>query len=409
MSFEILPGRVLKAARVALGLTQKKLAQELLTSQARISLVERGRISAPRLRQLMAQRLNVQPSPAPTDAVVMSRPRSVEVTGWVQSERWSSRPESGDFHDVVQLENDHVFLAGDVAGNGPAILPLASYLHGFACGYLSTGATPDPTSYALALLDECATRGIASSLCVGVLRLGQATRGHRIQVATFGYPEPLLVAGPPYRTPIPTVRELKHMRSQLNGRELLWDVSEPWRLIVASDGLLSRLGGGDEAKGRRSLLRWAQGSERDRPIASFVGNVEPMHEDESILILEEDNWDLERDINPCSTAVADLHEEIRKHLRATPVLAMRVNHVMDEALTNVFHHAQVAKATVGLRSDRDVVRLRVMDSGPGMPEHPKRRGLEAMRGHSDWLTVERAHPSGTIITVGFSRKDTADG
>jgi two-component system CheB/CheR fusion protein len=83
--------------------------------------------------------------------------------------------------------------------------------------------------------------------------------------------------------------------------------------------------------------------------------------------------------------------------------ATHLFHIAQEACTNALKHAQARQVVVRLQSADDAVRLEIQDDGTGIP-NTAREGLgqRIMRNRASVigasLTVERAKPSGTLVT-----------
>ena len=77
---------------------------------------------------------------------------------------------------------------------------------------------------------------------------------------------------------------------------------------------------------------------------------------------------------------------------------IHIYRILQEALSNVAHHADTPEAAVRLRSDRSGIELEVEDHGVGLDARPNRRGLGivTMRERAELVggTIEFAAPSG---------------
>jgi anti-sigma regulatory factor (Ser/Thr protein kinase) len=177
---------------------------------------------------------------------------------------------------------------------------------------------------------------------------------------------------------------------------------------VASDGLLSRLGGGIEVEGHRALRRWQAGSKRDEDLAGHLETTAPPIDDESALSVVWDGWDEEVELPP------DDEEEVKRILR---IVRARTRHVLGErgsedlaqavleALDNAREWGQVRGRPelvwIGHRVDADSVTIEIRDRGPGIHRSDLGRrggGLDVMRRLCDEVDVRRGESGGTIVT-----------
>jgi PAS domain S-box-containing protein len=95
--------------------------------------------------------------------------------------------------------------------------------------------------------------------------------------------------------------------------------------------------------------------------------------------------------------------------------ATHLYHVAQEAVTNALRHGRPSHITISLEGDARSLMLRVHDDGIGFPEEPvnsKGMGLKIMRYRAGLvnarLTVERAEPTGTLVTCTLNKGATHD-
>jgi len=118
------------------------------------------------------------------------------------------------------------------------------------------------------------------------MALMQHAQGHTVACSAIasGFPPPLLlVDAPPATHPSVTPgRPLDTHRALLTA---------PWRLAMASDGLLQRLGSGNERRGVAALRGWLTGPARDQDPAMFLHDSEEPADDELFAELSWEGWD----------------------------------------------------------------------------------------------------------------------
>jgi hypothetical protein len=212
-----------------------------------------------------------------------------------------------------------------------------------------------------------------------------------------GYPAPLLFTGPPFES-LPSTAP---MAAPAVLHTLALDA--PLRIVLASDGLLRRLGAGDESKGRRSLFSWQTGPQRDRDPKDHLSVVSAPVDDESLLVVTYADWDREYRFD-----VADSDEKARtKRDIETRVVAARGSHArprvlraLSEALSNVQQHAYQGPGmvTVRVRCTATMARIEIADHGRGGQIEPG-DGTKLIRAAASHVDVRRNHPAGTIVHI----------
>ena len=182
----------------------------------------------------------------------------------------------------------------------------------------------------------------------------------------------------------------------------------PWRLVVSSDGLLSRLGGGSEAEGSRVLRRWQSGTQRDQPITEQLEEGAPPVDDESIMIVVWDGWDEE-----ITLTAGDVPEEERVLRRLLEVATAHVGRPKGEALVQASVEALDNASThaydrpggpvrVRWRVYEDRLSVEVVDVGRGISPARARQegsGLSVMRRLCALCEVRRNDEGGTTVVL----------
>ena len=315
------------------------------------------------------------------------------------------RGESGDFLVIEALSADALIaVAADIAGHGGAVARRALYLDGWIRGWVRSQASiPRLENLVEALNAECVRTDIELAIAVGLISVepGPGMRGE-IEVLTLGYPAPVLITGPPTRTPAPQITEGVCRLGRLLGKRFVWRPEHRWRLALASDGVLQRLGAGEEAKGRSAVrLLLEQRGGRD-PLATLAKALTAPADDESILFVESVQWDETWDLS------VDGRDEIRRMLRALQIKASRelsprtIERFMAALaipIENVFVHARVDSFNVRARIEPKRVTVEIADEGIGLGDRAAAGGLTAL----DYLCTahyqHRNHPKGTVIGI----------
>jgi hypothetical protein len=315
---------------------------------------------------------------------------------------WHRPPTGGDLVWSRALGRDALVVGAiDVAGHGPALFPRATYARGVVDGALrDLASAPRMDVLGSYVAGALAGAQIEATWFLAVVRLSSdAAAEHPVlyEAVTDGYPAPILVMGPPFES-------LPSTAAGAGPTVLHAMVTKaPLRLVLASDGLLRRLGAGDEARGRRSLLSWQTGPQRDRDPRDHLGGASEPSDDESLLVMSVTAWDHELRFD-----VGDAVERARvKREVASRVAAAlgadaeeRSLRCIGEALSNVLHHAYGGGGPV-------VVRVAITPTGARLEIEDRGRGGSIEAGHGMTLIrhaathvdVRNNHPSGTIVHV----------
>lgn len=342
-------------------------------SQTTISRIESGR--GVRLSPSMVERilkaldldpLASPPAPAPRATPVLeSQPirttptrlgLDLEIDTFVQPEH------GGDFFLLVPVAPEEVLVAAvDVGGNGPSVLPTARYLQGWLRGRAMASGPPRLDVLADDLSAELGFSGIEATWYLALL--GSPRRSTlRYQAIGNSYPSPLMLVDEAGTT---------HPSLAESGSQLtVASFQPPITLLLASDGMLRRLGGGDEQIGKRTLRRWQIGERRRQSIAAHFGAQQRSSVDEALAVIRWSPWD---DRYVFDVADADARHDIQRDIRARAkeVIGGRVDDLgraLAEALHNSLTHAyrgQSGRVEVLYRSSPGRVELEIRDDGDG--------------------------------------------
>jgi hypothetical protein len=224
----------------------------------------------------------------------------LEIDTFIQPEH------GGDFFSFVSVAPDEVLVAAvDVGGNGPSAMPTARYLQGWIRGRALASGPPRLDVLADDLNAELGFSGIEATWYLALL--GSPRRSTlRYQALANSYPTPLMLideAG----TTHPSLAQ--SAASQLN----VDSFQPPITLLLASDGMLRRLGGGDEQTGKQTLRRWQTGERRRQPIAARFGAQQRSSIDEALAVIRWSPWD---DRYMFDAADDDKRHDIQRDIRS---------------------------------------------------------------------------------------------
>jgi len=404
-----------------LRMTQAELGAELGLTQSMISQVERGRAplspsAERRLRRLMAGaseggseagesiRLIGNGNDAKGDRVDLG-PFGIEV--------WRRPVESGDFSLWHGFADGSILLCcGDMAGHGGRLYPAAREVRGWLKGYFSKSVEiPRLVDCALALSRFLLNEDLEMSLFIVMAR--SARKVCQYEALSCGYPPPLLLLGPPFETKLGAVVNSALPVSAGDGGSMetvTWNrLDRPWSLVVASDGLLGRLGN-SENEGRRRLLAWRRGERRAQPLEECMKTKAPLVDDESCALVSwAPGWDLTLE---CGSG--EFEEQKRYILRVVARLPSEavfpVRQSLTEAFNNVCRHAYAANGgfvIARFREEQAGFRIVVEDGGRG---GIGRKDIECSTGGfrvitelSAHLDVSRRQGGGSVVTLWFTK------
>jgi len=333
------------------------------------------------------------------------RPPPEPVRPHVHTQQWQRPDSSGDAFITVTLPREgFVAVALDVAGHGAELVPKVTYLEGWLRGWThGLSVIPRIESFAEDLNAELRRAELDAAWFAAIVSFQRASPNLvAYQGMARRFPAPLLLIGAPPST-LPAVG-----RGEAPVRHDLWP---PWRLAVASDGLLRRLGRGDEQRGKMSLLEWQIGVERDCVPDAQLSTKQPLADDELYADITWQPWDGVQRLDVHDDAQRHrLKRKLRQEIGLGPVAGDELCVAAGEALKNVMKHAGDAHTkpvTVLWRDEGACARIEVKDGGTGSPPFREHGGLAIMRAHADGVDVRRRYPQGTVVSL-IKRKDEPD-
>ncbi len=408
----------IRAARRARGWTQADLAKRVGCGQSTISMIEKGTRDAP-LIMADVERVLLQEEDRPVatnqtahfalpalDRLTLSPKLPITV------DRWQRPAYTGDFLYMQPLAGDAVLVAAvDIAGHGASAMPSGLYIHGWLRGWMHGQSTPPRLeSLVIEMSRELRRTGVdATGFFAIISRHRSLPHTVTYEAITCGFPPPLLMTETPTATldsagtgpslPVSDQEQLQPIRR---------DVSAPWRLVIATDGVLGRLGNRNEQDGLRKVRKWQTGDERDLPLESYLSTDATVVDDELLALLQWNGWDIDmpfdadsdgerhRAIGMVEAALAHLSEERRSRLLQALV----------EAMSNVRRHAyggQTGLLRVRFREEKKSYRMEVVDEGTdkvttAVTKKP-RSGFSIIRAGTDGFSVRRSRAGGTIIAL----------
>lgn len=412
-------GGQIRRARVARGWTQAELGHRVGLSQGRISQIENGGLVPTALVGPIRVALDLpsQPEPVatpiePTAPRFLLAPPGQLLPIQMNIEGWA-RPKdiSGDFHSVRVVGSSVLVVAGDIAGHGLQAFPGATYVQGLLHGVTANVAlVPDLQAFAESVLQACLRVSVTGAFAFALFRLAPGS-SHRVivDVVSFGYPEAVVLDGPRLTSPLPTLRS--EIRSSIGGDgvQLRYELTGGWRLVLASDGTLDRLGLGNESDGRLALLNWQRGPRRDEPLERFMVDGPPVGDDESLLLASWRVWDDEVAATVEErTSITDFVRKTRERVAAgsTEAIADRFVNALVEATANACTHARDGRRIwLRFRDESGRFVVEVEDRGLGMGKGAEKpdAGIAYAKDSVD-VDFRRATPNGTICTLSIAKE-----
>ncbi len=334
----------------------------------------------------------------------------------ISAESWV-RPEQGGAGNAVVPLLDEAWLVAaiDVAGHGRRLYPKLQHVLGWLRGWANAQVSvPGVHGIARQLEEELAASRIEAAWYLALIQTARAGSDEVLYTGlSSSYPEPLLLEGATARS-VPSAdrwgadakeRSLSHVR-----------LEPPWRLLVGSEGLLARLGGGPESGGRRRLRRWLRGAERDRPLAETLAADLAVVDDESALLIQPRHAGTELTLDVGDSAERDravrwIERVARGRVGRAQVPC--IGRAVLEALANARDHAYQGPGRVTLRvltgASSFVVEVRDAGRGRLTVEVVSKSdgGFRVMRSVAASIDVWKNHPRGTVVTLTFGR-DPAD-
>ncbi len=422
---------------------QEVLARRAGVSQATISKAERGeRISEESLASIVEAL--AEPSSARTDSTALAIPApdgpgamgdglagpkanasflvpkvslsEVELPPPLKVTTWKRPEHSGDFVLVLSPSPGTVLLAaGDVAGHGASVVPSSMYLQGWLRGWKrGLPMAPRLPDLAQALSNELLSVGVDASCFLALLsRRQDSPNAVSYEGMSLGFPPPLLIAGPPFRTldscemgpPLPVDR--------MSTRAVRIDrLHGPWRLVLATDGLLRRIGRDDERAGLKRLRKWNEGPMRDTAVERLLapGDDDPVKDDELYCAATWQHWDRESAFSVIDREQRHQLLHIIEDKAVTAVGKERgkgLSHAVLEAMVNAWQHAYGGGQgiiRVRFSDDEQAFRVEIEDQG-GNPlwfdkgSAKESLGFRIMRTHTSKVDVRQGERGGTIISL----------
>lgn len=408
----------IRETRRARGWTQADLAKRVGCGQSTISMIEKGTRDAP-LIMVEVERVLIQEEDRPaatTQAVHFVLPEFDRLTLPpklpINVSRWQRPDYTGDFLYMQPLAGDAVLVAAvDIAGHGASAMPSGLYLHGWLRGWMhGQSAPPRLENLVIEMSRELRQTGIDATGFFAIISRHRS-RPHTVtyEAITCGFPPPLLMTETPTATldstgtgpslPVSDQEQLQPVRR---------DVSAPWRLVIATDGMLGRLGNRNEQDGLRKVRKWQSGGERDLPLESYLSTDSAVVDDELLAVLQWNGWDInmpfdvdshsERHwaINMIEASTEHLSEERRSRLLQALV----------EGMSNVRRHAyggQSGVLRVRFREEEKSYRVEILDEGTdkvttAVTSKPK-SGFSIMKAGADDFSVRRSHTGGTVVAL----------
>ncbi len=390
-------------------MTQVQLAESLGVQQSFISALETGRrrideARADELRQLLGEHLDEDEATEP-QTISTWEPAPLALPLPITVRRWARSLPSGDVFECLPLPGRAVLVAAiDIAGHGEEASRPATYIAGWLRGWASAlVASPRLESCADALRSAL---GVISQDAAWFLAVIAPVGDHAVDYTgrAEGFPSPLLMVN----SGVSTVESASPNRDASVHHSGL---SAPWKLVVASDGLLERLGAGHEREGKRSLLRWQSARTRNSPIGSHLGEMTPQTDDETLMILQWDGWDLELELDVSADAVRERRLEeasrwTRQQLRVTEAADAFVG-AIEEAIDNADRHGYgggAGKVVVRLRAEPVRIRAQVVDHGFWRGQKiVEGGGFASMRDAVSRVDFCRVYPQGMSVSLVMER------
>lgn len=331
----------------------------------------------------------------------------IRVSSW-------KRPEiSGDFNMVLPTSDKSALLiVADIAGHGSSAFPKAVYLAGWIKGHIGKSSQLIRLDVLAQEIGEVA-EDLGTALSCYLAQFTQiAGNRHTISYegVSCGFPPPLLLTGIPIRT-----LESAYLNSSLpmfTSRKVEvvnHEITAPWQLVVSTDGLLTRLGSGNENDGKRELLRLMTNSKRENAPGVIMKTDIPPTDDESLVITRWNAWDRESTFDLDDMGSLEFFYDIAEKT-ASELLgeepAIQIIQAAIEAVDNARRHAYHGNSglvTMRLRSTRESFCIEVEDRGknniPQAEVLRSQNGFAIMRAYTDSLDVRQAVSGGTIVTL----------
>lgn len=418
----------IRGERRRLGLSQMELAEMAGCSQSMISHLERGVLEpspalAKRIESILEQDDRSAATAQPVQDVLSLPLDLTDATvPHLAVQTWQRPDPSGDL--IVVRSNSSteltvtLIVVVDIAGSGQCLSHFSLYLRGWISGYLrqfNAVAMPSVRQIVMDLSAEIVRLSIESAAFVA--RIVEPNDGDvvvEIESINASFPPPILITGPPYETQI----------TANPGPALPWSPGESSpaqtvavaapTLVIATDGLLQRLGNGSEVDGTRAIRKWQTSSHRRRLAQDILGTGVPVDDDELCTILRWQRWQLEETINVANDG--DRHRVIRRVERGMALREPKDRSRMLQALVEALDNARIHSiggqgiTTVRLREETSGYRIEIEDDGTKQPlkkdvKHST-KGFGVMRRLVDHVQIEESDHGGTIVGLFQRRRKT---
>ncbi len=414
-----LNGSDIRRHRTQRGLSQGRLAEAAGMTQGYLSLIERGKVGSKAAFDKLARALNLseeegKAASQPHPFVSFAGPKEPDINLGIGLplgiQSWVRPKESGDAVIVCRAGASGALVAAiDVAGHGARYRAVATWLVGWLRGRVGGGSnTPRVEELSMGLQDESELIGADAAFFLAIIQ-GSSVQKHRVRIemTSYSWPSVLLISGREQRT-LETMPPSSQVAADKTApRSVVHDLYPPWRLVVASDGLLERVSGGKIQEGLRFLRRWQTGASRDLLVTSKLSSSAEPVDDESFLLVSWNGWDLETEFS-----ITDRKEHLRLALlveqKSQNLLgdkAKGLRNGMLEALENAAYYGDPEFAgSLRLRVEEDGVTVEIANRGSKPPwggESPG--GLAVMRGLCDYVDVRECHAGG-IVTLYQSKE-----
>ena len=227
--------------------------------------------------------------------------------------------------------------------------------------------------------------------------------GIAYEACSNAYPEPLLFVGAPPavvaatggppRPGTPAHRAVRRIDTL------------PWTLVITSDGLLSRVGGGSEAAGKRAIRRWQTGVRRRQSAALFNKTTAGLVDDESMMVIRGTAWNEGYHFDVGDDAE---RHRFKRHLSqqlrergCDPEVASDLLTAVSEAVGNVAAHAYGGPGLVHIRYRQEGRRHRieVEDEGQGPAANAKPGSGTAVMKATSAIVEDFPSEKGWVVSI----------
>jgi transcriptional regulator with XRE-family HTH domain/anti-sigma regulatory factor (Ser/Thr protein kinase) len=406
-------GDMIRIRRRDLGMSQDELARRAGMTQGYVSLLERSKAMSPDALGALAEVLGLEPQATPRRPPELSSlalagpsiPKHRAAGARLHVDSWLRPQAGGDMILVIPAgPRSTLVFALDVAGHGVTKHAVTTWLSGWIRGRVAAApGVPRVTDLWAGLRGELEEIDDDAAFFLAVLERWSDSHHIRYEALTDGYPPPLLLSGVRPRAlescaePRPFGTGRSEPRTVVHG-----DLRPPWRLVIASDGLLFRTGGGVEAIGLRWIRRWQSGAQRDVSLEDRLSTPVAAIDDESAAVIWWDDWDFETPFDPTDYAVqSGIQAAIQGMVsRFSPEKQQAVAQAVTEVFSNVARYAGGRLAILRARQlDDGTVTIEVRDGGPGPSGIKEGEGLSLVRALCDSVDIHASRGRGTTVVL----------